>query len=178
MSGREGDAVAGVPPDGAHEACRWGRPRFPVVRIPCIDRRGIAHEVRDVWDPQLVSGPTVELGETPHNDAYIEEPTQGVLVGDVVVELTRKWIPVRQNPRHREEHARHVQPRIAEPSADRREPAQCEPRRGDEGMGVEHADQDQVDEKALDSVLTLGKVAMVDVRPDDRHVVGQVPRQR
>ena len=85
---------------------------------------------------------------------------------------------MRQNPRHREEHAGHVQPRIAEPSGDRREPGQREPGRGDEGMGVQHADQDEVDEEALDSVLALGQVAVVEVRADDRDVVGQVPRAR
>ena len=75
------------PADGAHES-PWGwRPRFPVVGIPCIDRGGIAHEVGDVWNPQLVGRPTVELGETWHDHAQVEEPTQGVLIGDVVVEL-------------------------------------------------------------------------------------------
>ena len=83
---------------------------------------------------------------------------------------------MRQDPRHGEEHPGHVQSRIAEPWGDRREPSQCEPGRGDEGMGVQHADQDEVDEEALDPVLPLGQFAVVDVRVGDRDVVGQVPR--
>jgi hypothetical protein len=45
-------------------------------------------------------------------------------------------------------------------------------------MRVQHADQDQVDEKALDSVLALRQVAVVEIRPDDGDVVSQVPRAR
>ena len=146
--------------------------------IPRIRRRGVADEVGDVRDPQLVGRPAVQLGEAWHDDAQVEEPADGVLVGDVVVELTLQRIEVRQHPRHREEHAGHVQPRIAEPSGDRREPGQREPGRGDEGVGVQHADQDEVDEEALDPVLALGQVAVVEVRADDRDVVGQVPRAR
>src|SRR5688572_9651807 len=61
---------------------------------------------------------------------------------------------------------------------DRREPGQREPRSGDEGMGVQQADQDEVDEEPLDSVLALGQVAMVEVRGHDGDVVGPVPRAR
>ena len=45
-------------------------------------------------------------------------------------------------------------------------------------MGVQQADQDEVDEEALDSVLALGEVAVIEERPDDRDVVGQLPRAR
>jgi hypothetical protein len=45
-------------------------------------------------------------------------------------------------------------------------------------MGVEHADQDEVDEEALDAVLALGQLTVVEIGPDDRHVVGDVPRTR
>jgi hypothetical protein len=101
-----------------------------------------------------------------------------VLGGDVTVELTVERVDVRQHPRHSQEHPRHVQPRIAEPSGDRREPAQRESGRGHESMGIEHADQDEVDEEAFDPVLALGQVAVVEVGADDRDVVGPVPRAR
>jgi hypothetical protein len=84
-----------------------------------------------------------------------------VLIGDVVVELTLQWIKLGQDPRHREEHARHIESRIAKPSGDRCEPSQREPRGRDKGVGVEHADQNKVDEEALDPVLTLGQFAVV-----------------
>ena len=45
-------------------------------------------------------------------------------------------------------------------------------------MGVQQADQDEVDEEALDAVLALGQVAVVEIGADDRDVVGQVPRAR
>jgi hypothetical protein len=58
------------------------------VGIPCIGRRSVADEVGDVGDPQLVGRPAVQLGEAWHDDAEVEEPAKGVLVSDVVVELT------------------------------------------------------------------------------------------
>jgi hypothetical protein len=45
-------------------------------------------------------------------------------------------------------------------------------------VGVEQPDQDEVDEEALDPVLPLGEVAVVEVGRHDGDVVGQVPRTR
>jgi hypothetical protein len=43
-------------------------------------------------------------------------------------------------------------------------------------LDVEQADQNEVDEEALDPVLAFRQVVVVDVRGDDGDVVGQVPR--
>jgi hypothetical protein len=45
-------------------------------------------------------------------------------------------------------------------------------------MRVQHPDQDEVEEEALDPVLLLGQVTVVEEGADDRDVVSQVPRTR
>ena len=132
--------------------------------IPRIRRCGVADKAGDVRDSQLLGGPAVQLSETRHDDTKVKQPTDGVLAGDVVVELALQRIAVWQYSRDGQEQARHLQPRIAEPSADRREPGQGEPGCGDKGVGVEHADQDEVDEETFDSVLALGQFALVEIR--------------
>jgi hypothetical protein len=55
------------------------------VVIPRICGSGVADEVGDVRDPQLAGRPAIQLREPRNDDAKVEEPAEGVLLGDVVI---------------------------------------------------------------------------------------------
>ena len=75
-----------------------------------------------------------------------------MLDGDVALDVVAQGIGVGQDARDRQEDPGHPHPRVAERGCDRREPAEGESWRGDQGVCVEHAQEDEVDEEPLGAI--------------------------
>ena len=97
---------------------------------------------------------------------------------EVVLELTVGGVVVGEDASHREEEVDRAAARVTQSWAAEGDAAECEPGGGDESVRIEHTGEDDVQEKALDSVLAGGEVTMVEVRRDDAGVVCAVPRSR
>ena len=101
-----------------------------------------------------------------------------MLDGHVSLDVVAEGIGVGQDPRDRQEDPRHPHAGVAERGRERREPAEGEPRRSDQGVRVEHPQQDEVDEEALGPALLLGEVTVLQVGRHDAGVVRAIPVPR
>src|SRR6516225_7888597 len=84
-------------------------------------------------------------------------------------------IAVGEHPGKRQEYAGYAQSWVAEWPTGERQPAQREPGRGDQRVGVENPHQHQVDEETFDAGLAGRESLVLEVCADDADVVRAVP---
>ena len=93
---------------------------------------------------------------------------------EVVFELAVGGVVVGEDAPHCQEQVDGATAWIAEDRAEGSDATECEPRRGDERVGVQDTGQNDVEEEALGSILLSGEVTVVEVGRDDACVVRSV----
>lgn len=125
--------------------------------------------------PELIRGPVVQSLHARGDDAVVEHSSEAVLGGEVFLEVARERIAVWKDPAQREECSCHPEPRIAEEAAEWSQSAERQAGRCDERVGVENADQGDVEEEALRHALQRGEIAVLQVGGDHACVVRAIP---
>ena len=153
----------------------WRVPGCAVGRRPRIGRNPVLDEPAQAGQAELLRRPFVEPPDPWPDHAVVEDVPEPVLAGDIALGVVAERIAVRQDPRQRQKDPGHSDPRVAEQRSGRAQPAQREPRCGDHGMRIQHANQDHVEEEALDPAFGARQLLVLEVRGDDADVVGAVP---
>src|ERR1700739_1246383 len=84
-------------------------------------------------------------------------------------------VAVGERPGKRQKYAGHTQSWVPEWPSGEGQPAEREPRCGDQRVGIENPHEYQVDEETFDAGLARREVLVFEVRADDADVVCPVP---
>ena len=109
----------------------------------------------------------------------VEHAAEPAFEWEVVrLELAVGGVVVREDASHGEEEVDGAPAWVGEDGAAAGDAAEGEPRGRDERVGVEDAHEDDIEEEALDPVLLVGEVTVVEVGGDHARVVRAIPGLR
>ena len=153
----------------------WRTPDVAFLVGPCVRQRAVAHALEQPGRAQLVGRPLVDLLQPWPDHPVVEESSEAELDVEVGRHAVAERILGGQHPRQRQEDPGHPESRVAEQRSERTQPAERQPRRGDERVREQHSTQHDVHEEALGFALRFRQVAVVQVAGDDAPVVRPIP---